>query len=208
MMAWHFCNIGPVGPVLRDGQPLPAPGVELRHDGPLVLCSSGLHASRLLYDALEYAPGPYICRVRLGGTIIRDKDKVVATSRTVLWGYDATAVLRRFARAQALSVAHMWDAPPVVLQWLRTGDESLRVRARAAAAWSSEAAEAAALAAALAALAAALAAEAAAWPAAARAAARSAAWSAAARSADATMVPNRQLTQMVIHAPERKASNG
>lgn len=39
MRAWHF-----VGTTLRDGRPVPADGVTLRHDGPLRLCASGLHA--------------------------------------------------------------------------------------------------------------------------------------------------------------------
>lgn len=48
----------------------------------------------------------------------------------VLWGYDATPVLRRFACEAALGVAHLWDPPPVVLRYLKTGDESIREAAR------------------------------------------------------------------------------
>lgn len=44
----------------------------------------------------------------------------------VIWQYDATPVLRQFAREVALDVAHLWNAPPVVLRYLKTGDESIR----------------------------------------------------------------------------------
>ena len=49
--AWHF-----VGKKLRDGRPIPADGVKLRHTGPVVMCKSGLHASLHPFDALKYAP--------------------------------------------------------------------------------------------------------------------------------------------------------
>jgi hypothetical protein len=42
-------------------------------------------------------------------------------------------MLRYFARTQAMSVAHLWDAPDVVAEFLMTGDESIRAAARAAA---------------------------------------------------------------------------
>ena len=47
--------------------------------------------------------------------------------------YDATEVLRAFARKEALGVAHLWEAPPEVKRYLRTGDEKLRLAARDAA---------------------------------------------------------------------------
>ena len=100
---------------------------------PLELCLWGLHASSRIIDALQYAPGPMIYRVELSGTIITGVDKMVATERTYLWGYDATDVLRLFARRCALDVVHLWDAPDVVLKYLKTGDESLRAAAWTAA---------------------------------------------------------------------------
>jgi hypothetical protein len=42
-------------------------------------------------------------------------------------------MLRYFARTQAMSVAHLWDAPDVVAEFLMTGDESIRAAARDAA---------------------------------------------------------------------------
>lgn len=61
-----------------------------------------------------------------------DGDKWCARERTILWSLDATEVLAAFARGEALRVAHIWGAPPVVLEYLRTGDETLRAAARAA----------------------------------------------------------------------------
>ena len=61
MKAWHF-----VGEMLRDGRPVPPDGEWLVHDGKLVMCESGYHASEQLLDALYYAPGSIICRVEMG----------------------------------------------------------------------------------------------------------------------------------------------
>jgi hypothetical protein len=207
MRAWHF-----VGAELRDGRPVPADGETLVHDGPLVMCESGLHASRRLIDALQYAPGSTVCRVELGGEIIQGDDKLVARERTILWRVDADTILRDFARRCALDVIHLWAAPAVVREYLTTGDESLR-----AAAWDEawDAARAAARAAARTAARDAARAEAwdaaraAAWAAArtaARTAARDAAWAeardaarAAARAA-ARVRQNQRLTAMVSAA--------
>jgi hypothetical protein len=139
MIAWHF-----VGNILRDGSPIPADGVMLRHTGPVVPCESGLHASVHPFDALAYAPGEWLCLVKCGGTIVEHGnpvDKIACSERTIIARMDATDVLRYFARMQALSVVHLWDAPDVVLDYLMTGDDAKRAAALAAA-W--EAASAAA----------------------------------------------------------------
>jgi hypothetical protein len=128
-LAWHF-----VGDTLRDGRPIPADSVVLKHEGPIVLCESGLHASVRILDALGYAPGTTVCRVELTGTIFEDGDKLAASERTILWRLDATDVLRAFARRCALDVVHLWDAPEIVRTYLETGDETLRAAALTAAA--------------------------------------------------------------------------
>ena len=165
ILAWHF-----VGATLRDGRPVPKDGEKLKFDGTPIMCERGLHASRHPFDALRYAPGSVLCRVRCGGTIIEDDDKLVCTERTILARKDAADALRYFARRQALSVIDSYPGEPAdaVLDWLM-GDDSARSAAESAAesaarsaAWS--AAESAA--------------ESAAWSAA-RSAAESAAWSAA-----------------------------
>ena len=102
-------------------------------DGEPVLCNHGLHASESALDALQYAPGPILYRVKLSGKIVRGDDKMVATKRTYLAEIDAEPILREFARRCALSIIHLWDAPRVVKDYLETGDETLRAAARAAA---------------------------------------------------------------------------
>ena len=165
-LAWHF-----VGETLLDGRPVPPDGEWLEHDGPLVMCESGLHASIDPFDALLYAPGATLCRVELDGERVTGGDKTVARRRRILARVDLTADLWTFARQCALDVIHLWDAPDVVRRYLETGDELLR-----AAAW--DAAWAAAKAAAW------DAAKAAAWDAA-RDAAKAAAWDAAKAAAKA-----------------------
>ena len=128
VLAWHF-----VGATLRDGRQVPADGEMLRHDGPLVMCESGLHASVRILDALQYAPGETICRVQCGGEIKQGSDKLVCTERTILWRVDGETLLRQFARICALDVAHLWDMPVVVRKYLETGDQALRDAARDAA---------------------------------------------------------------------------
>lgn len=121
VLAWHF-----VGATLRDGRPVPPDGETLRHDGPLRMCQSGLHASERLIDALRYAPGATICRVQCGGEINRESDKLVCTERTILWRIDGSDVLHAFARACALDVAHLWGMPDVIREYLTTGDRTMR----------------------------------------------------------------------------------
>jgi len=129
-LGWHFTY----GYRLRDGRPLPAVGEVLRHDGPLVPCKSGLHFSERAIDALRYAPGAMAHRVRGGGEMRpHDGDKWCARERTILWSVDAEALLGEFSRRCALDVVHLWNAPPVVLAFLRTGDKTLRTAAWAAA---------------------------------------------------------------------------
>jgi len=151
--AHHF-----VGSTLRDGRPVPTDGEWLVHDGPVRMCESGLHASRHPLDALTYAPGVILCLVDCDDIKAEDGDKLVCRRRLIVARFDATDILRAFARQCALDVIHLWDAPQVVRDYL-TGDDSLRD-----AAWAARAA----------AWAAAWAARAAAW-----AAARAAAWDAA-----------------------------
>lgn len=126
--AWHF-----VGNKLRDGRPVPADGEVLRYDGPMVLCESGLHASIDPFDALQFAPGATLCRVRCAVDIVQSTDKLICRERTILRRMNATELLRYFARQQALSVVHLWDPPQVVCDYLMTGDESIRAAAWAAA---------------------------------------------------------------------------
>ena len=128
VLAWHF-----VGDALRGGAPIPADGEVLAVRGKIVPCENGLHASVRLIDALSYAPGNTLCRVECSGTMRHERDKLAASKRRILWRIDAESVLREFARKCALQVAHLWEMPAVVRQFLETGDESIRAAASAAA---------------------------------------------------------------------------
>ena len=110
-------------------------GVTHHVEGKIVPCANGLHASVRPLDALKYAPGPIVWRVRLSGTIVEHNgDKHAASERAYLaGGVDATDALRKFARLCARDVLHLWDAQDVVTRYLRTGDETIRVVARDAA---------------------------------------------------------------------------
>ena len=159
-LAYHF-----TGDTLRDGSPIPPIGEWLEHEGDVKLCESGLHFSRHPFDALTYAPGSLLHLVEVDYIEEEDTDKGVCRGRKIVATIDAKKLLRECARKWALDVIDEWPAPDVVVQWLNTGDESLRSRAESAA-WS--------------------AARSSAWSAAGSAAgsaARSAAWSAARSSA-------------------------
>jgi hypothetical protein len=180
-----------------------------------ILCHAGLHACRRPIDALQYAPGPIICRVTLGGTILHGSDKSVGTERTVLWMADATNTLHRFACAvaeESLKTAKVEDercynAIRVKLRWLEgnaTDEElaSASASARGAArgaAWASARASASASARGAARGAARDAARSAAWDAAwACASARGAAWDAA------WAAQNRRLESMLLELESKK----
>ena len=133
-MAWHFATVAPDGSFVTAHGGLPVVvGETLECSGPLELCQSGLHASKSALAALGYAQGSVLCRVELGGEMYQDADKHVARRRTAVWAYDASDVLRAFARRCALDVVHLWDAPDVVILYLKTGHEDLRAAARGAA---------------------------------------------------------------------------
>ncbi len=137
---YHFAQVDKNGvPRLGygDGREIRA-GETLTVEGDPVLCEYGLHASARILDALRYALSDRLalCRVTLGGIVLHDDDKSVATERTVvamLAASETDALLREFARWCAHQVIHLWHAPDVVRQYLETGDESIRDAARAAA---------------------------------------------------------------------------
>lgn len=80
MKAWHFCSIDKKlgygdSRQIQSGRTIKVKFPNTNNNGDIfslpTLCESGLHASVRLLDALKYAPGPIICRVELGGTIIK-----------------------------------------------------------------------------------------------------------------------------------------
>ena len=128
MIAYHF-----TGDTLRDGRPIPAIGEKLIYTGEIIWCHSGLYASPKPHQALQYAPGKLLHRVECGQIEREDGDKFVCRERTILQTIDAEQLMRRFAADQALSVAHLWDVPDVVRDYLTSLDATKRAAARDAA---------------------------------------------------------------------------
>ena len=125
---YHF-----TGNKLRDGRDIPPVGKWLAHDGEIKMCYSGLHASPTAFQALEYAPGEILHKVYLRGELQEDSNKIVGRERRIIATIDASNILRHFARKVALDVAHLWDPPQLLIDYLKTGDESTRIAARDAA---------------------------------------------------------------------------
>ena len=92
ILAYHF-----TAETLRDGRPIPPVGEWLEHEGEVVMCESGLHASRDPFDALRYAPGPLLHRVECDGIVEECDDKLVCRHRRILATVDMEAHLRLFA---------------------------------------------------------------------------------------------------------------
>lgn len=180
MDGWHFAS-----DTLRDGTPLPRMGQQLPFIADPIPCRRGYHASVRAIDALRYAPGSYVARVRLSGAMVEHgdpPDKICAEYRCNVTSYaDCAIVLREFARMCALDVAHLWAMPSAVRQYLESGDEFLRGAAEAAARAAADAA----------------------WDAArdaARAAAWAAAWAAAAAAKDAARVAQNARLESMLYA--------
>ena len=129
VLAWHFTN----GNKLRDGRTVPPIGEWLRYDGDVVMCESGLHSSRKVFDASKYAPGNMLHRVECRNVVEEQDDKLVCRERRILASIDAEPLLRAFARFCAWTVLPMWDAPDIVVQWIMSGDENIQAPARDAA---------------------------------------------------------------------------
>lgn len=103
---WHFV----ADDKLRGGGIPAAPGETERWNGPLVLCRSGLHASKRALNALELAPCGRTTQVRLvtlGGQVLHDDDKSVASERTIIASADCTRTLYEYALWCAESVRHL-----------------------------------------------------------------------------------------------------
>lgn len=188
MEAWHF--LAADKRLLYEPRTLVEPSQILRVKGPLALCSVGLHASVRALGALQYAPGPIVCRVQLGGKILRGDDKACATKRTCVWMADATRTLHEFAcwcaenalRTAKIEDRRCWVAIETKMRWIEGEATDEELEAARAAPWA--------------------AARAASWTAsweAARAASRAAAWTApweAAREA-AWEAQNKRLEEML-----------
>ena len=91
VLAWHFLA---ADRRMANETEIVKPGYIYTTIGGLKLCESGLHASVCAIDAIKYAPGPVVCRVRCSGEIIDGGDKIVCRNREVLWMANADSILR------------------------------------------------------------------------------------------------------------------
>ena len=109
-------------------------GVTIRIEQTPRLCYVGLHGSRLPLDALQYAPGEIVCRVRIGGIIVEDGDKLAGQTRTVMWMADADKTLREFAcwvADQALDAAERNGLPVSAASREAVSVARLRIKGKA-----------------------------------------------------------------------------
>lgn len=141
MLGWHFCrNDKKLG--FGDGRQIKT-GRTLKVEPPIQLCVKGLHASKRIRDALSYSQGDVLCKVRLGGKVIIDTDKAVATERTVLAMRGAGKMLHEFAcicAERALKKAKVkdercWNAIEVKRNWLKGMATDKELAAAQDAAW-------------------------------------------------------------------------
>ena len=94
------------------------------------LCQRGLHASIDPFDAWQHRyDASTLDLVELSGTILSHgslpkPDKHVASERTHLARIEAWRPLINFNRWCALQVAHLWDCPPFVKEFLEGSDSS------------------------------------------------------------------------------------
>ena len=111
---------------------------KVRSDYVAITCASG-GAFVDARDALMSQGGPHTTRFpcRIIGRDDQGDLRCAPGKPTI--DYDATEVLRSFARKCALDVVHLWKAPPVVKRYLRTGNPKFRVAARNAAEAAAEA---------------------------------------------------------------------
>lgn len=104
-----------------DNRPVIA-GKSLSVEGKLMLCRNGLHYSLHPFDALSYAKGFNLWKVKALGEVLQEDDKCCTNKRLHLQKVDAKETVLLFARQQANKVLHLWNAPAVVKEFLETGN--------------------------------------------------------------------------------------
>ena len=151
---WHFCKDWRS----RDGQKVVV-GKTYTVEGELVMCKRGLHLSRRIIDALQYAPGNIICKVEGWGDVQEGKDKLVCRNRKVLAAIDGERILHEAAchfaetalKKAGVTDKRAWNAIKTKRLWLDGKATSRELDTAEAAAHASYAAGTAACAAACAA---------------------------------------------------------
>lgn len=142
---WHFCAIKNGKPILRDGSQLVI-GRTVEITGELKMCQHGCHDSERLLDALNYAPGPYLCRVLVSADMA-DRDKRCSRFRVAVAGMDATLLLHEFSARIAYCALlaerdrgrepdqRLWDSVSAKMRWCRGEASDADLSAAESAAW-------------------------------------------------------------------------
>jgi hypothetical protein len=125
LKAWHFLRED--GCLRYEPHTKVEVGQTLKYNGFWPTSQQGYHASVRAMDALKYAPGPIVCRVELGGVIVEEKDKAVASERTVLAMANASTVLHEFAcdiaeaclRKHGVTDERSWVAIETKRKWVK-----------------------------------------------------------------------------------------
>ena len=94
ILAWHFVTDDRM--LAHQAPPMEvAPGyIYGEPNGDIIICERGMHASRTVYDALGFAQGSQLCRVRVWGDVQEQNDKIVGRYREVLAIRDVASELR------------------------------------------------------------------------------------------------------------------
>ncbi len=92
--AWHFVTDDRM--LAHHHPPMEvAPGyIYGEPKGDIIICERGMHASRRVYNALSFAQGSQLCRVRVWGDVAEQPDKIVGRYREVLAIRDVASELR------------------------------------------------------------------------------------------------------------------
>ena len=77
-------------------------------DGEIVICVHGYHASRMAWDALQFAPGPVFCLVEVE-PVEEHTEKLVSRSRRLIKAVNVERELREFAADCAERVLHFYE---------------------------------------------------------------------------------------------------
>ena len=94
VLAWHFLHES--GRLQYDDNRKPKKGRRLRTKSrrAIMVCQNGMHASKVIGNALKYAPGAILCRVKIEGEIAHDCDKLAGRYRTILEMIDFAPYLK------------------------------------------------------------------------------------------------------------------
>ena len=139
--AWHFLPTD--GRIQHRNRRIVEVGKTYSCRGPIEICENGMHGSRRLIDALQYSPGPIVCRVEIWGDVVEQADKACGRHRCVLRMADATRTLHLFAcdvAEKALRDAktkdkRSWAAIEIKRLWLDGKATDKELDAARAAAW-------------------------------------------------------------------------